>query len=224
MSTTNTPPPPRRKLHLMRWMVVVFIAVSAWGGWRVVAFRLALKEARALGWWVSYTEPAREIRADWRAAFKKETWADGVSNVFIPTGEAFQANLDLVRRLNPEWMQITDASALRDLSGLRRLTRLQGFVLNHCAELTSIDALKERPDFQWMRLRGCRRLANVDALKGLRGLSWIDLRESTSLTQVDALGGIPTLDVIMLEGCTGLTPETVAGLKAALPRASITGP
>ena len=33
-----------------------------------------------------------------------------------------------------------------------------------------------------------------------------------------------TYDVIMLEGCTGLTPETVAGLKAALPRASITGP
>lgn len=217
-------PPPRRKLHVMRWMFVVMIATFAWGGWQAYAFRSALKQAKDLGWWVNYTGPTVEIRRSWRAVFRRETWTEGVTHVFIPTGEAFQANPDVVHRLNPKALEITNASTLRDLSGLRRLTRLQGFVLNDCAELISLDALKERSGIQWMRLRGCRRLANVDALKGLRNLGWIDLRESTGLTRVDALAGLPDLSVIMLEGCTGLTPESVAALKAALPGASITGP
>ena len=95
------PPPPRRKLHLVRWIVVVFIAVSSWGGWRAYAFRSALKQANALGWTVRYTDPVETIRTDWRAAFEKATWLDGVTEVIVPTSESLEPHLAILYRLNP---------------------------------------------------------------------------------------------------------------------------
>ena len=56
----------------------------AWSEWRAYAFRSALSQAKALGWKVEYTDPVEEIRTNWKAAFKKETWLDGVTHVNVP--------------------------------------------------------------------------------------------------------------------------------------------
>ena len=125
-----------------------------------------------------HTDPVERIRKDWKSAFEKATWLDGVIRVFIPTSEAFEQHLAIVHRLNPKSLSIDDAGTLRDLSTLSPLTRLQVLSLGGCMGLTNVDALK-----------------NLSALRDI----WI-------------------------QGCTGLKKESVAALKAALPKAVIYGP
>ena len=244
--TTDTPSP-RRKWHLQRWLLLLAAGFLAYGGWTQYAFRAALKEARAMGWEVAYTDPSEEIRADWKAAFKKETWLDGVTYVDIDTGEAFEQNITIVHRLNPKDLSIDNAPTLRDLSALERLTRLKAVWLNGCTGLTSVDALKNLSALQevrlndctgltnvdalknlsalqWVYLNGCKGLTNVDALKNLSALQEVYLTDCTGLTNVDALKNLTALREVYLPGCTGLTKESVASLKAALPNAAIIGP
>jgi uncharacterized protein YbbC (DUF1343 family) len=67
-------------------------------------------------------------------------------------------------------------------------------------------------------------LKNVDALKDLSALQDVTLNYCTGLTNVDALANLPALRFIRLSGCAGLSPENVAALKEALPRAKISRP
>ena len=198
---TNDPPPPRRKWHFNRWLIVLIVAMFGWSGWRAYAFRSALSQAKALGWEVGYTDPVEAIRADWKAAFKKDTWLDGVTFLGIPTGGAFEQNVAIVHRLNPKGLQIDNAATLRDLSALKPLNRLQE-----------------------VHLSGCTGLTNVDALKNLVALRAVWLTRCAALTNVDALTNLSDLQDVSLDGCTGLTPESVAALKAALPNTTIMGP
>ena len=244
MTTTS---PPRRNWHLTRWLLVLIIATLGWSGWRAYALRSALAEAKALGWTVEYTEPFETIRADWKAAFKKETWLDGVKEVIIWRRESFEQHFAIVHRLNPKALHIGEAATLRDLSALKPLTRLQWVTLyrftgltnvdglknfpalqqvslDECTGLTNVDALKNLPALKVVRLKGCTGLTNLGALMNLFALEEVYLGDCTGLTNVDGLMNLPSLRNVDLTGCTGLTPETVAALKAALPNAKITGP
>ena len=64
----------------------------------------------------------------------------------------------------------------------------------------------------------------MDDLKNLKALEKVWLVGCWRLTNVDGLKDLPALTAIDLTGCTGLTKESVAALKAALPKAAITGP
>ena len=202
MTTTS---PPRRNWHFTRWLIVFIVAVFGWGGWRAYAFRSALAEARALGWQVEYTDPVKTIRKRWKAAFKKETWLDGVKAVRIPTSEEFEQHLAIVRRLNPKGLQIYNAATLRDLSALKALTRLQSVSLGGCTGLTTVDALKNLSALQYVSLSGCTGLTNVDGLKNLSALQRVSLTGCTGLTNLDALKHLPALQSVRLGDCTGLT-------------------
>ena len=242
-----TDTPPRRNWHFTRWLIVFIVAMFGWSGWRAYAFRTALAQAKALGWRVTYTGPVETIRTNWKAAFKNETWLDGVRDVVIPTSEAFEQHLAIVHRLNPTSLGISRAATLRDLSALKPLTRLQGITLFGCTRLTNVDALKnlsallvvnlggctgltnvdglkDLSGLQMIALNGCAGLTNMDALKNLSDLQYVYLHRCTGLTNVDALKNLSALQEVLLLGCTGLTKESVAALKAALPKARITGP
>ena len=221
--TTDTPPP-RRKWHFNRWLIVLIVATLGWSGWRAYAFRSALSQAKALGWTVQYTDPVERIRQNWKAAFRKETWLDGVTHVGIPTSEAFEQNVAIVHRLNPKVLDIADATTLRDLSALKALPRLQSVYLNGSTGLTNVDALKNLPALQRVSLDRCTRLANVDALKNLSTLQHVSLKGCTGLTNADGLKNLPALGSVSLIGSTGLTKESVAALKATLPNAIIFDP
>ena len=164
------PPPPRRKWHFNRWLIVLIVAMFGWSGWRAYAFRSALAEAKALGWFVEHTDPVEVIRKNWKAAFKKATWLDGVTHVVIPTREVFEQHLAIVHSLNPKSLVIYNAGTVRDVSALSPLTRLQFLSLRNAAGLTNVDALKNLPALQWVDLRGCTGLTNVDGLKNLSAL------------------------------------------------------
>ncbi len=244
---TTDPPPPRRKWHFARWLIVLIIAMFGWSGWRAYAFRSALSQAKALGWAVQYTDPVETIRKNWKAAFRKETWLDGVTELTIPTSEAFEQNLAIVHRLNPRKLEIPDAATLRDLFAFNTLTRLQGLSLTFCTALTNVDGLKNLSALQEVKLHGCEGLTNVDAFKSLSALEgvvlsnckgltnldaiqslstlkWVSLIGCSGLTNVDALKNLSALKAITLNGCTGLTKEAVAALKAALPNAQVADP
>ncbi len=262
-----TDTPPRRNWLLTRWLIVFIVAVFGWGGWRAYAFRSTLSQAKALGWIVEYTDPVETVWKNWKAAFEKETWLDGVTNVRIPTSEAFEKHLAIVHRLNPKGLVIDNASTLRDLSALsplngllrlgltnatkltnvdalNNLTALQTVWLNGCTGLTNLDGLKNLTALQFVYLSGCTALINVDGLQNLSTLQFIDLSGCTGLTNLDALKNLSALQTVWLYGCTGLTSvdalknltalqqvylngctglakESVAALKAALPRTNI---
>ena len=140
----TTATPPRRNWHLQRWLLVLAAGLLAYAGWTQYAFRAALKEARALRWTVEYTDPVEDIQRNWKAAFKKRTWLDGVTLVEIHTSEEFEQHLAIVHRLNPERLDIFNTARLPDLSALKGLTRLQWVTLERCWEVTdeSIEALQ----------------------------------------------------------------------------------
>ena len=221
--TTDTPPPPRRKWHLQRWLILLATGFLAYGGWTQYAFRAALKEAEALGWEVYYADPAERIRAYWKEAFKKETWLNGVSYVSISTSEEFEQHLAIVYRLNPKELAISSAATLRDLSPLKPLTRLQGVVLHDCTGLKNVDALKNLSALQKVWLNDCIGLTNVDALTNLPALETVALGGCSGLTSVDALKNLSALQDVALHNCTGLTNVDALKNLSALKEVSLFG-
>ena len=238
---------PRRRWHLGRWFIVLMVGTLGWVGWTAYAYRSAISQAKALGWTVVHTDPVERIRKNWKSAFKKVTWLDGVKRLYIPTSQQAEQHLDIVHRLDPMRLIIDDAATLRDLSALIPLKRLQGVAVVNATGLTNVDGLKNLSSLQVVNLIGCTGLTNVDGLKHLPVLEWVNLIDCTGLTNVDGLKSLPALHRVWLDGCTGLanvdalknlpalkvvsfydctglTAESVKALKAALPNAEIHGP
>ena len=233
--TTHPPEPkPRRKWHFYKWLVLLIVATFAYAQWRAYTFRSALKEAKALGWRVEYTDPYAEIRQDWKDAFKKRTWLDGVRSMLVPTGKQLEQHHGVLQRLNPKWLQIHSAQALRNLSTLKGLTRLtflevgpahslteldalqnltalERIEIHRAVALTNVDGLKNLLAVKTLFLTEAKKLTNVDALKNLSALELVCVDHSTGLTNVDGLKNHKTLQTVYLRGCTGLT--NVEGLK-----------
>ncbi len=214
--TADTPePPPRRKWHLQRWLVALVAAMLAYVAWKEYAFRSALKRANALGWEVTYIDPVEMIRADWKRAFKKETWLDGVTVVDIWNGEELAQHSAIVRRLNSTQLEFNYVSTLPDLSALEGLTRLEKLTFRRCTILTNVDALKNLPALKEILLIHCTALTNLDGLKNLRALQAVGLEGCRGLTNVDWLKSLPALRGVGLSGCTGITNvDALKGLTA----------
>ncbi len=212
----DTPEPPlRRKWHLQRWLVVLVAGMLAYVAWTEYAFRSALKQAEAMEWQVTYTDPVEEIRANWKKAFKKETWLDGVTDVNIWPGAELEQHTAIVHRLNPKILGIGNAQALHDLSAIKRLTRLEKLVIDDGHNLTNVDALTNLTALKWVGLNGCIALTNVDVLKGLKALENVVLFNCIGLTNVDGLKDLAVLKELDLTGCTGLTNvDALKGLTA----------
>lgn len=142
-----------------------------------------------------YTDPVEEIRRNWKNTFRKDTWLDGVTIIEILSGEKFEQHRDIVQRLNPKRLLIHNATALRDLSALKGLIRLETLHIWGGSNLTNVDMLKNLPALKQVALSGCTALTNVDALKTLT-----------------------TLQSLYFGGSHGLTKESMEALSAALPK------
>ena len=201
---TDTTTPPRRKWHLTRWLIVFIIATLGWSGWRAYAFRSALAEAQALGWKVQYTDPGEAIRKNWKAAFKKETWLNGVQHVFIPTGNALWLHRNVALRLRPKSLTVVDARTMHDVSDFKNLTSLQAVWLINCPSLTTLEGLENLPSLKEFRLHKFTGLTNIDAVMRVPSLTLVTLIDCTSLKNVDALKNLPALRLLQFDGCTGL--------------------
>ena len=163
----ETPTSPRRRWHLRRWFIVLMVGTLGWVGWTAYAYRAALSQAKALGWEVEHTDPVERIRKNWKSAFEKETWRDGVTYLIIPTSQEFEQHLDIVHRLDPRGLRIDDASTLRDLSALIPLKRLKNVAVGNATSLTNVGALKNLPALQLVNLAGCTGLT-AESIKALK--------------------------------------------------------
>ena len=172
---------PRRKWHLQRWLLLLAASLLAYAGWTQYAFRSAIKEARALGWEVRYSEPSERILKNWKTAFEKETWLYEVSYVTIPLDTPFEQDIDLIHRLNPTSLEINDAPTLPDLSEIKGLSRLFSLRIANGINLTNVDELKKFTRLEILTLRRCTELTNLDALKELTALKLVVLTDCKGL-------------------------------------------
>ena len=191
-------PTPRRKWHPQRWLLLLAASLLAYAGWTTYAYHSALKEAKALGWAVEYTDPLKVIRQNWKAAFTKDVWLEGVTDIGIQGSDGLEQHQDIVRRLNPKMVLICDATNLRDLSALKGLQRLEGIFIQEGANLNNVDILKNLPVLKTVVFSYC-----------------------TGLTNINALAHHSTLQFLSLSGCTGLTKESIEALKATLPKTQV---
>ena len=196
---------PRRKWHPQRWLLLLAASLLAYAGWTQYAFRSALKEAKALGWDVYYTDQSKLIQRNWKAAFQRETWTDGVKALRLPTNKAIEQHLALIHRLNPKGVNIDKDTQLHTLSAFTNLSSLRHIGLTGCSELTDVNALKNLPTLHELRLIDCTGLTDVDALQHLTTVNLINLNGCTGLSSVDALANLSTLQFLGLSGCTRLT-------------------
>ncbi len=238
---------PRRNWHLLRWAFVLVALSLGWGAWKAYDFRKAVEEAKKLGWDFRYKDLFAIIAADWRAAFRKDTWKESERTLFIEKSDQMDRDIDLVHRLSPQQLTIGAKFPLSDLSRLKGLSHLTSLALIDCPKLTNIDALKDMKELtslviaaspilanievlkelkklEQLDLGSCSALTNLDALRELKALERLDLMGCTGLKNVDGLLGLTQLGILDLRDCHGITNEALATLKAALPNAGIVGP
>jgi hypothetical protein len=211
MNTGSEESPPLRKRQLLRWLAVLIAALLAYFGWKAYDYRAAIKEARALGWTVGYTDPIDVIQKDWVAAFQKETWRGGLTGVIVPACGRVEPHRKLLLRLNPRVLSIFHAEELRDLAMLEGLSHLQKLTINNATNLTNVDALKNHRALDHIAILGSSRLTNLDALKHLPALEKLWLNNCTAVKNLDMLEGLTALNQVLLPDCTGLT--SLDGLK-----------
>jgi hypothetical protein len=186
-----------------RGLLLLALAATAWVGWRAYDHRAAIREAEAAGYSWKVREPIGLIRADWRAAFQKDTWAKSYWSLNVGAGRDLASLRPLLLRLRPTDLiayEIKDAN----LDALQGLSRVKDLHLDGCPALQNVDALKGLSGLQTLSLGGCPALQNVGALKGLSGLQTLSLNGCTALQNVDALKGLTGLQVLHLGGCTAL--------------------
>jgi Leucine-rich repeat (LRR) protein len=193
-----------------RGLLLLALAATAWVGWRAYDHRAAIREAPAAGCTWQVREPIALIRADWRAAFQKETWTKSYWSLNVGEGRELASLRPLLLRLRPT---VLTAWRCKDanLDALRGLAGLQSLNLGGCDALQNVDALKGLSGLQHLNLIGCPALQNVDALKGLSGLQHLRLSGCTALQNVDALKGLSSLESLELNDCTAL--QNVDGLQ-----------
>ena len=246
MTTDPPEPKPRRKWHFYKWLVLLIVATFAYAQWRAYTFRSALKEAYALGWQLNNTKPLDLIYDDWKNAFKKDTWFDGVTWMSVPSGKELEKHRAMIQQLNPKHLTVGKCQSLRDLSALKGHTRLKTLHIEFASSLTNLDALQNLTALEHIRisdvaaltnvdglknllaveviiLTGTAKLTNVDALKNLRRLNRVELWNCTALTNVDALKNLTALERVNLGGCTGLTNVDALMHLPALSMVRITG-
>ncbi|MCE9610050.1 MAG: hypothetical protein K8R23_07555 [Chthoniobacter sp.] len=227
----------------LRGLLLLALAATAWVGWREYDHRAAISEAWAAGYGWTVREPIALIRADWHAAFQKETWTWNYRRLYVGPGrdlaslrpllcrlrptdltayERKDANLDALKGLSGlRGLYLSGSPALRNVDGLKGLSSLQELYLGSCTALQNVDALKGLSGLQELSLGGCTALQNVDALKGLSVLRYLDLSGCTALQNLDALKGLTGLQSLNLSYCPKLPAAAVAELHAALPKTAI---
>jgi hypothetical protein len=134
-------------------------------------------------------------------------------------------NLEIVSEFT-ELKELTfnDSPALRSLAIIQSGRRLTTLHITNCKALDDLDALRGLTSLRSLFLVGCPAVKDAELLRGLSDLEELDLSGCSSLTNVDGLHGLKKLKTVNLRRCPGLTPEAVAALRAAIPRAQVVPP
>lgn len=241
------PPAKPRRLRLGKlhwWILALFLAICGYQAWREYDYRAAIREAKEAGFEWGSTDTFDLIRQDWRAAFRKETW--GKHEIILHTGDVRDLGRyrDLIHRLRPTDLEISqceNVGVIKGLTSLRRLgifgcpdlqnldllkglTGLQIIYFSNCPALRSVDAVKGLGDLREFSLANCPGIQNVDVLKDLFRLQMVCFYDCPSLQNVDALKGLTELRELRLTFCKNIPASALRELRLALPNTDITFP
>jgi hypothetical protein len=204
MQPDPSAPKPQRKWHLVRWTFAAFVALFGWFGWKAYDFRNAVKEANALGWLLSYRNPFALIQADWKNAFRKDTWGNSQRLLSISRNQPLEGHYSVIRRLEPWQLSIQATFSPGDLSELRGMSNLRDLVLFDCPNLTNLDSLNDAKELEILMIYRAPALANIEGLRKLKGLKRLRLSASKALMNIDAARELTTLEHLSLKSCAGI--------------------
>ena len=166
-------PTPRRTRRFFLWLGVLLLVFSAWRGWKEYDYRAAVKEAKALGWRFTETSPLDDIKKDWHAAFRMETWAKSRRSLWIGDTNGFNGHDALVLRLNPQEIFADDCLKSVNLSYLKHLPDLRILMIRNFPEMTdaNMDQMGELTELRALILADCPRLTHLNPFIKLKKLN-----------------------------------------------------
>ncbi len=202
------------------WLLVGLLGWLGRLGWKEYDFRAAVREVEAAEF-NFYQSPGLValIRADWHAAFRRETWLDHERRLDLPDGSDLAALRPLLLRLRPTWLH---AEKCRHPEALRALTGLRGLDLSY-SDVKDLAMLASLAKLQHLCLLGCTGVADLAPLANLAQLQRLYL-EGTGVADLSPLVGLAQLREVRLYGCTGLSEEAEAACRQSHPKAEILGP
>jgi len=240
---TTTPPATKSRLRRVRWgrwLIVLAVAVSAYGAWMESAKRRAIRLVEEAGFKWYERNIVTEVRDDWRNLFNKESWASdvrdlkaraGLSPIRINTEDLRSAlvrlrvrDLELSRMPEPTDLDfirgidsirdlfIVDFPALKNISALRGLPHLRGIYIGSCPALTDLTGIADLPALQGLSIYGKSGTFSVRPLTNLPKLAMIWLIRVPVPRDLSTVSGLPALKILRIDPASDVPAEEVAAL------------
>ena len=180
-------PTPRRTRRFFLWLGVLLLVFSAWRGWKEYDYRAAVKEAKALGWYIENSSPFDDIKKDWHAAIRLKTWRDPRRGLAIKHTDVLTGHESLILRLNPQGIEISHCPTPRDFSFLKHLPDLRYLSITNLLEMTdaNMDQIEELTELKNLHLYNCPRLTHLNPFIKLVKLKGLTLLEAPLIPKKD---------------------------------------
>ncbi len=165
-------PTPRRKRRYLRWLGVLLLGYFAYAGWKAYDYRAAVKEAQALWWSVITSSPLDDIKEDWHAAFRMNTWTKTRRTLHIVHQQGLTGHESLILRLNPQAIHILTYQSPLNFSLLKHLPDLRHLSIERSPEMTdaNMDQIAELTELKALFIIECPRLTHLNPFIGLKKL------------------------------------------------------
>ena len=160
-----------------RWrrivLLLLFVAFAALG-WNRYTWHRAVRQLEEAGITAEESNEGLGARLrwiaqdDWRQLFDARAWRTKPIWWIIDPAKAGQLrNLDALapalRRINPEWLNLSGSPILQNVGGLKGLTALQVLYLANCPALHDVEGLKEFSSLRSVLLPWNGKLREEDA-------------------------------------------------------------
>ncbi len=180
-------PTPRRKRRYLRWLGVLLLGCFAYGQWKAYDYRAAVKEAQALGWMIDDYSSFDDIKEDWHAAFRMETWTRIQRSLQIQELHGYTSHQSLLLRLNPQFIIIFKAGSPFSLASLKDLPDLRGLTIENSREMTdaNMDQIEALTELRTLQFVDCPRLTHLNRFIRLKKLELLTLWSNQSIPMRD---------------------------------------
>lgn len=228
--------PSKKRLRFFAACLLSLMVVGAWAGWREHDYRVAVREAEAVGFEWTSAEPIDRIREDWRAAFRRPTWTTHRSLDVTPVPD-WPRHMRLIRRLNPTRLSV---SGVKDFGFLEGLSRLQRLHVQDCPDLDSLPAhdhlrvitfnrcpalrdlkMSRLPALRGLGIKDCSRLQSLHGIEELSRLRDVEIDDCIGLQNFDGLKKLKDLERLDLNDCPELPFTEALKLVDALPHTAV---
>ena len=127
----------------------------------------------------------------------------------------------LVRLAALQDLSLYGCQGVSDLAPLHGLVALQTLVLTDCTAVSNLTPLCGLAALRSLWLTRCTAVSDLTPLSGLAALGMLIINDCTAVSDLTPLSGLSALQELYLARCTAVSEESVAALRAKLPKLSI---